>query len=88
MGTVEFTILGQKYRIKGDATDEYILSLASFVEGQIKEVIEANPNISPLKASILASFNIADELFRYRREQEDLKKGLESKAEQLVRLFE
>jgi cell division protein ZapA len=88
MGTVEFTILGQKYKIKGDATDDYILELADFVEKKIKEIIDSNPSITPLKASILASFNIADELFRYRREQEDLQKGIASKADQLVKLFE
>ncbi len=88
MGNVEVTILGQQYKIKGDAPDEYIIELAQYVDKKIREIYEKSPNIAPLKASILASLNIADELFKYRKEQEELTRDIERKTETLVRLFE
>ncbi|GBE36772.1 cell division protein ZapA [bacterium BMS3Bbin07] len=88
MGSVEVDILGQRYRIKGDASDEHIQELARFVDERIREIYDKGPNTVPLKAAILAALDIADELYRYRKEQEDLTKGIEKKTEQLVRLFD
>ena len=88
MGSTEVYILGQKYTIKGDAPEEYIRELASFVDRKLKEVYNAAPNITPVKASILAALDIADELFRTQREQEDLTKHIEEKTQILTTLFD
>jgi cell division protein ZapA len=88
MGSVEVYILGQKYTIKGDASEEYIRQLADFVTGKIKEVSDASPTITPLKATILAAVNIADELHRLKTEQEDVARSIEEKTVALTRLFE
>ncbi|HHN66138.1 MAG TPA: cell division protein ZapA [Nitrospirae bacterium] len=88
MGDVEVTILGQHYKIKGDVPDNYIRQLAEFVDRKIAEIYSKSPNIAPLKASILASLNIADELFRYKEEQERLTRDIQEKTETLVRLFD
>jgi cell division protein ZapA len=88
MGAVEIYILGQKYTIKGDAPEEYINQLADYVKVKIKEVYDNSPNITPLKASILAAINISDELHKLKHEQEDIAKSIEEKAATLTRLFE
>ena len=88
MGSTEVYILGQKYTIKGDAPEEYIRELASFVDKKLKEVYNASPNITPVKASILAALDIADELFRLKNEQEELTKHIEEKTERLASLFD
>jgi len=88
MGSTEVYILGQRYTIKGDAPEEYIRELASYVDGKLKEVHNSAPNITPVKASILAALDIADELFRARNEQEDLAKAIEEKTERLSSLFD
>lgn len=88
MGSTEVYILGQRYTIKGDAPEEYIRELASYVDGKLKEVHNSAPNITPVKASILAALDIADELFRVRNEQEDLAKAIEEKTERLSSLFD
>ena len=88
MASVEINILGQTYKIKGDASEEYIKEVAQYVEGKIKEVLEKSPGMAPLKAAILAAMNIADELKKTRLEQEAIAKDIESKAEQLFSLFE
>lgn len=88
MGSVEIYILGQKYTIKGDESEEYIQQLANYVQDKIKEVYDNSPNITPLKASILASITIADELHKLKSEQEDLTKSIEEKTVALTRLFD
>jgi cell division protein ZapA len=88
MRSVEVDILGQKYTIKGDAQEEYIRKLASFVDGKLKEVFGAAPGITPLKAAILASLNIADELHRLREEQEHITKNIEERTNALTGLFD
>ena len=88
MGSTEVYILGQKYTIKGDAPEEYIREIASYVDTKLKEVHNSIPNITPVKASILAALDIADELFKLRSEQEVLTKNIEEKAERLASLFD
>jgi cell division protein ZapA len=88
MGSVEVTILGQKYTIKGDAPEDYIKGLASFVDNKLKDVYASSPGISPLKAAILASLTIADELHKFREDQENLTKTIEERTNALTGLFD
>jgi cell division protein ZapA len=88
MGSVEINILGQKYTVKGDADEEHIKRLAAYVADKLKEIHAANPSITPLKASILASLNIADELHRIRDAHEAAAKNIEEKANALSGLFD
>jgi cell division protein ZapA len=87
MGSTEVYILGQKYTIKGDEPEEYIRDLASFVDKKLKEVYSSSPNITPVKASILAALDIADELFKMKNQQAELAK-IEEKASALASLFD
>jgi len=88
MGSVEVYILGQRYTIKGDAPEEHIKKLASYVDEKLKEVYSASPNIAPVKASILAAINIADELFKQMSEEEKLANCIEDKTNKLTALFD
>jgi cell division protein ZapA len=88
MNSVEVYILGQRYTIKGDAPEEHIRKLATYVDSKLKEVHNASPNITPVKASILAALNIADELFKLRNEQDEMTKYIEEKTQRLTALFD
>lgn len=94
MGSVDVYILGQKYTVKGDAPEEHIQKIAAFVDAKIKEVYSNAPNAAPLKASILAALNIADELHKLKadqKRQDDITKRIghiEERAELLTGLFD
>ncbi len=88
MGSIEVNILGQIYTIKGDAPEEYMKKLASYVDLKLKEVHNSSPNIAPLKAAILVSLNIADELHKLREEQERTASEIEEKTNVLSGLFD
>lgn len=88
MGSVEVYILSQRYTIKGDATEEHIQKLATYVNDRINEVYGNTPDITPLKASILAAIDIADELSRLKEEQGHIASSIEEKTALLAKLFD
>ena len=70
---VQVQIFGHSYTIRGEANQDYILEVAAYVDRKMREVTEKLPVASLSKVAILASLNIADELFKERnlREQRD-----------------
>ena len=88
MSSIDVYILGQKYTVKGDAPEEHIQKIAAFVDAKIKEVYNNAPNVIPLKASILAALNIADELHRLKTEQDNITTHIEERTKVLSGLFE
>lgn len=63
---VQVQILGQQLSIRGEADQEYIMGVAGYVDRKMREVTEKLPVASLSKVAILASLNIADELFKER----------------------
>ena len=80
MRSVKVQVLGQIYSIKTDEDEAYIKSLAEYVDGKLKEIYSVIPNINQTKATVMAAFGIADELFKLRMEQENLDKLIEEKT--------
>jgi cell division protein ZapA len=83
MHSIEVQILGQNYAIKTDEEEAYIKSLAKFVDEKLKEIYSVAPNVNQTKASVMAAFGIADELFKLRTDQEKMNKMIEEKTEVL-----
>ena len=88
MRSIEVQILGQSYAIKTDEDEAYIKSLAKYVDEKLKEIYSVAPNISQTKATVMAAFGIADELFKLKMEQADLDRMLEEKAKTLSGLLD
>ena len=84
----EIRILGQKYTIRGDASEKEMKELASYVDGKIKEILDKSPSIAPLNAAILAALNIAGEFQKLRKEQQEVTLRLTEKTQTLSGLFE
>ncbi len=84
----EIRILGQKYTIRGDASEKEMKELASYVDGKIKEILDKSPSIAPLNAAILAALNIAGEFHKLRKEQQEVALRLTEKTQTLSGLFE
>jgi cell division protein ZapA len=80
---VEVQIFGHSYTIRGEANQEYILNVAAFVDRKMREVTEKLPVASLSKVAILASLNIADELFKERAQRETREQQLTARAARL-----
>jgi len=74
---VEVEIFGHVYTIKGEADHDYISGVAGYVDRKMREVIEKMPVASLSKVAILASLNIADELFKERAQRDRFLRELE-----------
>ncbi|HET9326768.1 MAG TPA: cell division protein ZapA [Candidatus Eisenbacteria bacterium] len=67
---VQVQIFGHSYTIRGEADQDYIMGVASYVDRKMREITEKVPVASLSKVAILASLNIADELFKERSRHE------------------
>ncbi len=80
---VHVQIFGHSYTIRGEADQAYILSVAAYVDRKMREVTEKLPVESLSKVAILASLNIADELFKERTRREGRDQQLMDRAVRL-----
>ena len=82
---VQVQILGHQLPIRGEADPSYILELAEFVDLKMREVTQKMPVAAVSKVAILASLNIADELFKERANKQRVGTDVLGRAEQLSR---
>ena len=80
---VQVTIFGQSYTVKGEDDRAYVLEVAAYVDRKMREITGRLP-VAPLaKVAIIASLNIADELFKERARQQAQSKQLNQNAARL-----
>lgn len=75
-------ILGESFRIRGGDPNE-VAALAQFVDDKLSEIRSRNENLPLRNLLILTSLNIAEDLFRERREHEDLVRSVEDRTRRL-----
>ena len=80
---VQVQIFGHSYTIRGEADQDYITSVAAYVDRKMREITEKLPVASLSKVAILASLNIADELFKERAKQDEQQQLLGDRAARL-----
>lgn len=80
---VQVQIFGHSYTIRGEANQEYILGVAAYVDRKMREITDKLPVASLSKVSILASLNIADELFKERARRDAQQQALGTRAARL-----
>lgn len=68
---IHVEIFGQTYSVKAGADPGYVEALAAFVDGQMKDVSRSSAAVDSVRIAVLAALNLADEVFRLRRELED-----------------
>ena len=80
---VQVTIFGHSYTVKGEDDKAYVLEVAAYVDRKMREITGRLP-VAPLsKVAILASLNIADELFKERARQQTQSRELDHQAARL-----
>jgi len=82
---VQVQILGQQLPLRTEADPSYTMELAEFVDTKMREVTKMLPVASVSKVAILASLNIADELFKERANKQRSGTNVYDRAAQLSR---
>ena len=70
----EVEIFGERYTLRGTDSPDYLRRVAEYVDSKFQEVAKGSPALVPARVAVLASLNIADELFKQNeavRRQED-----------------
>ncbi len=84
MESVQVEIFGQLYNIKGSDDPGSIRELAAFVDAKMKEIQRGTGTVDPHRVAILAALTISDELFRLRKQREELESLAASAADRLL----
>ena len=64
---VKVRIYGQEYTISGERDEETIIEIAGYVDNKMREISRFFSSSIPGSLAVLASINIADELFESKR---------------------
>lgn len=75
---VTVNINGMSYNLKGEKDEKYLLAVANYVDGRIKEITSKKSGLSLNDATVLAAVNIADELYETDEELDIAKKENDS----------
>lgn len=62
--TTEVQIYGERYVLRASDAPDYVQQVAEYVDGKFREVAKESPALIPSKVAVLASLNIADDLFK------------------------
>ncbi len=77
----KFVIFDKEYHLKAREGEEYLKTIASYVDGKIKKIASSTNEKGREQISILACLNIADELHKIkdknRRAQEKIRQLME-----------
>ena len=84
MNTVTIKINGIEYNLKGRENEKYLLQIAEYVDGKVKDIMGNNKKLSSTAAATLVSLNIADELFKADMEIENLIKDRNTLEEKKI----
>jgi cell division protein ZapA len=63
-GGIEVQIFGERYTLRSEDGPSHLHHVAEYVDGKFHEVAKSGQSLAPSKVAVLASLNIADELFK------------------------
>lgn len=85
--SAEVQIFGERYTLRATESPEYLQRVADYVDGKFYEVAKGSPGILPSKVGVLASLNIADELFKREETARRLEREALARIDGIVQLF-
>ncbi|MGI8555360.1 MAG: cell division protein ZapA, partial [Pyrinomonadaceae bacterium] len=78
--SIRVAIYTQTYNIRSDGDNEYIMRLAEYVDGKMREISSGTLTVDSLKVAILAALHIADEFHHLQKQQEQTDHQLASRS--------
>jgi cell division protein ZapA len=69
---VQVRIYGEDYMMKSNAAPDYMKRVAHYVDEKMRQVSQGSNRLGLNKLAVLTAVNLADELFRVRKELREL----------------
>lgn len=86
--TFEVEIYGQRYAVRGEADQAYVVGLARQVDEQMRTLAAGMKAATPTKVAVLTALNLAHELHQARKLQQEDAESVEKLAEGLLESIE
>ncbi len=86
--SVEVSIMGQKFMVRSESDDNYVVEVAQFVNKKIADILAKTKAVPSLNVVLLAAMNIADEYFKYRSKKDQTFQTVEKKIAQMIELID
>ncbi len=78
--SIRVEIYNQTYNIRSDGDNEYIMRLAEYVDGKMRDISSGTLTVDSLKVAILAALHIADEFHQLKNQQQQTDAQLASRS--------
>ncbi|MCX7694977.1 MAG: cell division protein ZapA [Caloramator sp.] len=76
-------INGVEYTLMGEDSEDYLFSIANFVDKKIKEILSSNPKHNTTSSAVLTALTVTDEMFKLKKEMEKLRQSTVVPTEKL-----
>jgi len=86
--SVRVEIYNQTYSIRSDGDNEYIINLAEYVDGKMREISSGTFTVDSLKVAILAALHIADEFHQLKSQQKQVDTQLASRSSECAEMLD
>lgn len=86
--SIRVEIYNQTYNIRSDGDNEYIMRLAEYVDGKMRDISSGTLTVDSLKVAILAALHIADELHQLRNQQQQVDAQLASRSAECAEMLD
>jgi len=86
--SIRVEIYNQTYNIRSDGDNDYILRLAEYVDGKMREISSGTLTVDSLKVAILAALHIADEFHQLKSVHEQTDAQIGSRSAEMTEMLD
>jgi cell division protein ZapA len=86
--SIRVEIYNQTYSIRSDGDNEYIMHLAEYVDGKMREISSGTLTVDSLKVAILAALHIADEFYQLKNNMTQTDAQLASRSAECAEMLD
>jgi cell division protein ZapA len=86
--SIRVEIYNQTYSIRSDGDNEYIMHLAEYVDGKMREISSGTLTVDSLKVAILAALHIADEFYQLKNNMAQTDAQLASRSAECAEMLD
>lgn len=80
--------MNQKFNLKTDSDEAYVLRVSDYVNKKIFDVQEKTRSVSSLNVALLTALNIADDYFKIKGKKKDHRPEAKQKVQELIQLID
>jgi len=85
---MEVTMVGQKFKVRSDADENYVQTLAAYVDKKIADISKQTRTVTTRQVALLAAMDIADEYFRAHQKLKTLRQEVRRRSRRLLDILD